>query len=111
METRTDAERYFKAEALKLSEEVMKTRWRLLEAGSGIPRGFLAVMIFWLAVTFASFGLYAPRNATVISSAVHLCVVGGAGAVSDQSSSTARSAAYIRISPAPVRFVLENSGK
>ena len=24
-------------------------------------------MIFWLSVTFASFGLYAPRNATVVA--------------------------------------------
>ena len=34
---------------------------------STVPRAFLAVVIFWLTATFASFGLYAPRNGTVLS--------------------------------------------
>jgi hypothetical protein len=67
----TDAQRWFKAEALKLSEEVVKARWRVLGSGSTVPFPFLVVVISWLTVTFASFGLYAPRNATVV---VVLCV-------------------------------------
>jgi hypothetical protein len=67
----TDAQRWFKSEALKLSEEVVKTRWRVLGSGSTVPFPFLVVVISWLTVTFASFGLYAPRNATVV---VVLCV-------------------------------------
>jgi hypothetical protein len=35
-------------------------------AAGSVPRPFLGVVIFWLTVTFASFGLYAPRNATVL---------------------------------------------
>jgi hypothetical protein len=64
----TDAQRWFKAEALKLSDEILKTRWRILGSrGGSIPRPFLVVVVFWLTVTFASFGLYAPRNATVVA--------------------------------------------
>jgi hypothetical protein len=64
----TDAQRWFKSEALKLSEEVVKTRWRILGTNAGsVPRSFLVVVIFWLTVTFTSFGLYAPRNATVLT--------------------------------------------
>jgi hypothetical protein len=64
----TDAQRWLKTEALKLSEEVVKTRWRVLGAAAGsVPRPFLVVVIFWLTVTFASFGLYAPRNATIVA--------------------------------------------
>jgi hypothetical protein len=63
-----DSQRWFKAEALKLCEEVLRTRSRLLGSASGsVPRTFLTVVIFWLTMTFASFGLYAPRNATVVS--------------------------------------------
>ncbi|MGH9148280.1 MAG: hypothetical protein ACRD1Q_16335 [Vicinamibacterales bacterium] len=63
-----DEQRWFKSEALKLSEEVVKTRWRILgTAGGSVPRAFLVVVIFWLTVTFASFGLYAPRNATIVA--------------------------------------------
>ena len=67
----TDTQRWFKSEALKLSEEIVKTRWRVLGSGSTVPFPFLVVVISWLTVTFASFGLYAPRNATVV---VVLCV-------------------------------------
>jgi hypothetical protein len=35
-------------------------------SGSSIPFAFLVVLVFWLSMIFASFGLFAPRNATVI---------------------------------------------
>jgi hypothetical protein len=63
----TEEQRWFKSEALKLSEEVVKARWRVLGSGGGVPFPFLVVVIAWLTVTFASFGLYAPRNATVVA--------------------------------------------
>ena len=63
----TESQRWFKSEALKLSEEIVKTRWRVLGSGGAVPFPFLVVVISWLTVTFASFGLYAPRNATVVS--------------------------------------------
>jgi hypothetical protein len=64
----TDEQRWFKAESLKLTEEVLRTRWRLLGSAAGsVPRTFLIVVIFWLSMTFSSFGLSAPRNATVVT--------------------------------------------
>jgi hypothetical protein len=63
----TDTQRWFKSEALKLAEEVVKARWRVLGSGGTVPFPFLVVVISWLTVTFASFGLYAPRNATVVA--------------------------------------------
>src|SRR5262245_20132205 len=62
----TEAQRWFKAEALRMSQEILKVRWRLLSSSEAIPRTFVFVVIFWLTMTFASFGLYAPRNATVL---------------------------------------------
>jgi hypothetical protein len=109
-ETRTDAERFYKSEALKLSEDVMKTRWRLLAATSSIPRGFLGVVIFWLAVTFTSFGLYAPRNATVIS-ALFVAALSVALALFLIVELDGAFDGYIRISPEPLRFVLQELGK
>jgi len=47
-----DAQRWVKGEALKLTEEVVKTRWRVLgTSGGSVPRPFLVVVIFWLTVT------------------------------------------------------------
>jgi hypothetical protein len=44
-------------------ERLMQTRWRVIEeTGSSISTPFYVVLVFWLAVVFASFGLNAPRN-------------------------------------------------
>jgi hypothetical protein len=45
-------------------ERLMQARWKLIEeTGSSISTPFYIVLVFWLAVVFASFGLNAPRNA------------------------------------------------
>ena len=36
-------------------------------SGASVPAPFLAVLLFWLTITFASFGLFAPRNAMVVT--------------------------------------------
>ena len=49
--------------------DVGRTRLLLFEhLGASIPVPFLVVLVFWLCIIFASFGLFAPRNATVIAS-------------------------------------------
>ena len=45
----------------------MKTRWRFLAFRGSVPLPFLIVVIFWLTVTIAGFGLYAPRSATIVA--------------------------------------------
>jgi hypothetical protein len=37
---------------------------------TSIPKPFLAILVFWLTITFASFGLFAPRNLTVLTALV-----------------------------------------
>ena len=105
-----DTERFFKGEALKLSEDVMKARWRLLAIGSSIPRGILAVVIFWLAVTFASFGLYAPRNATVVG-VLLIAALSVALAMFLIVELDGPYDGFIKVSSSPIRFALDNFGK
>jgi len=63
-----ETRRWFKTEALKLSEEILKARWRTLDAQEGsISAVFLTAVICWLTVTFVSFGLYGRPNATVLA--------------------------------------------
>ena len=47
----------------------MGTTIRLLhqQAGGSLSWPFFVVLVFWLVVLFAGFGLYARRNATVIA--------------------------------------------
>jgi hypothetical protein len=68
LEPRDDAQRALQSRALDLSEALLKTRWLALAAiESSVPLPFLVILLFWLTITFASFGLFAPRNGTVIA--------------------------------------------
>jgi hypothetical protein len=106
----TDAQRWFKTEALRMSQEVLKVRWRLLSSGEAIPRMFVAVVIFWLTVTFASFGLYAPRNATVLG-VLFVAALSVAAAVFLILELDGPFDGVIRVSGEPLRFALANLGK
>ena len=58
-----------------------RTRVLLFEnLGTSIPVAFLVVLVFWLCVIFASFGLFAPPNGTVIV-VLCVCALSVAGAI------------------------------
>jgi hypothetical protein len=64
---RDDSQRSLQSRALDLAESLLQTKW-LVYAGGGtsVPLPFLVILLLWLTITFASFGLLAPRNATVL---------------------------------------------
>jgi hypothetical protein len=63
-----DVQRALQARAVDLVEQILDTRWIVLTStNTPVPTAFIVIMLFWLAVTFASFGLFAPRNRTVIA--------------------------------------------
>ena len=70
----SDAQRFLQSQALTMVLDLGRTRVLLFEQlDSSIPVPFLIVLVFWLAIIFASFGLFASPNATVIAafSSVH----------------------------------------
>ena len=76
-----DLHRAIREEAVDLIKSVGKTRWQLVsEEGSSIPMPFLAVLVFWLTILFTSFGLFAPKNATVVAAFV-VCALSVSGAI------------------------------
>jgi len=105
-----DNQRWFKSEALKLSQEIVKARWRVLESGGGsVPVPFLVVVIFWLTVTFASFGLYAPRNATVVA-VFFVAAVSVAAAVFLVLELDGPLDGFIKVSSKPMEYVVSQLG-
>src|SRR5262245_25322838 len=106
----TDSQKWFKSEALKITEEVLRTRWRIVgSTGGSVSRTFLYMVIFWLSMTFASFGLGAPRNATV--AAVYLIAAFSvAAAVFLILELDGPFEGIVKISPAPIQYTLKNLG-
>lgn len=76
-----ERQRYLRTLCLTLSSNLIYERWALeQQAGHSIPGPFLILLIFWLAIVFASFGLFAPANATTIV-ALFLCSVAVSGGI------------------------------
>lgn len=64
---KTEAQRWLRSSALEAIGNIEKGRWFILHQTNGsIQWPFLAILVFWFAIIFLSFGLYAPPNATVL---------------------------------------------
>jgi len=108
---RDEAQRSLKAEALRLGLEIGRARWLLLEQkGGSIPLPFLAVLTFWLAMIFTSFGIFAPANATVIATML-VCALSISGAIFLVLELDTPFGGLIHISSAPLRDTLALLGQ
>ena len=68
LKPRDDSQRALHSRALDITEALLKARWLVLAAiEPSVPVPFLVILLFWLTITFASFGMFAPRNATVLT--------------------------------------------
>jgi hypothetical protein len=70
--------------ALNINEDLLKSRWLMfggVSVSTIVP--FLVALVFWLTVIFMSFGLFAPRNATVIA-VIFLCALSVSSVVFQQ---------------------------
>jgi hypothetical protein len=77
----SEAQRSLQAAALKTGGDIAQARWLLFaQKGSSIPVPFLVVLVFWLAILFASFSLFARPNATVVATLL-ICALSVASAV------------------------------
>jgi hypothetical protein len=73
-----DKQRSLQAQALSFATSIGQTRWLMYEQSAiSVPFPLLVVLVFWLVLTFISFGLFAPGNVTVF-----ICLVVSALAVS-----------------------------
>lgn len=69
-------------EVLETLVDLQRTRWLVYQqfGQPTVPPPFLAALAVWLGLIFASFGLYAPRNSTVLAVFL-ICALSGAGAI------------------------------
>ena len=106
-----DVQRTFQSQASGMAVDLGKLRWLMFEQGTiGISWPLLAVLVFWLAIVFASFGLFAPPNATVIVT-LFLCALSVSGAIFLILEMYTPYQGLIQISSAPLRDALAHLGQ
>jgi len=105
-------QRLLKSQALTITLNLRQTRWLEVEQreGSSIPKAVLAVLIFWLAIIFVSFGLFAPPNSTVLA-VLFVCVLSVSGAIFLILELDRPFEGLIRIPSAPLRDALMRLGQ
>jgi hypothetical protein len=99
-----DSQHWLKQRALQFIDDIAETRWTLAlrQNVDPVPVPFLVTLVFWLTLLFGSFGLFAPRNPTVIAilGLCALAVSSGVGLVIDM---TDPFNGFVRVSSLPMQ--------
>jgi Protein of unknown function (DUF4239) len=100
-----------KAQALTAVMGLTQTRWLMYEQGANsVSKPMLLILVFWLTAIFISFGLFAPRNATVVAS-LFVAGLSVSGAILLILEMYAPFGGLIEISSAPLRDTLTRLGQ
>jgi hypothetical protein len=95
-------DQWWLSQAMTLAGKIGETRWLLTQQiGQGTPKAFVALLVFWLTLLFASFGLFAPRN-LISGVTLTLCAIAVAGAVGMILELEKGFGGLVRISPQPM---------
>jgi hypothetical protein len=101
-----ETHRWLRSQALTLSDGLLQARWLLAQQpSSGIPLPFLILLIFWLTIVFASFGVFAPRNATAVA-VLCLCSMAVSGGIAMILELDSPFSGLVRVSAEPMRQAL-----
>jgi hypothetical protein len=96
-------DQWWLGQAMALAGKIGDTGFLLVsqQVGQGTPKAFVALLVFWLALLFASFGLFAPANFTsvVILTLSALAVAGAVGMFLELEKGFGR---LVHISPQPM---------
>lgn len=107
----SEAQRALHQRALQLSGDLAEARWIRTESEvGGFPTPFLAVLIMWFTLLFASFGLLAPGNGTVVAT-LFICALSVSAALVLIIDMDHPHLGFIRVSDEPFRWAIERIGK
>jgi hypothetical protein len=108
----TETQRALQAQALAIASDLARARLLLVaqQETARISGVFLVVLVSWLVALFASFGLFAPRNATVVA-ALLISAFSVSGAIFLILELDQPFAGVIQISSAPMRDAFVHLGE
>jgi hypothetical protein len=108
---RNDMQRLLQSEALARSRDLAVTRWILFQPGQGaIPTPFMAVLVLWLGMLFAGFGLVSASNRTAIAT-LFVCALSVSGATFLIEDLAHPLEGFMQISLEPARIALSHPGE
>ncbi len=111
LKPQNDTQRDVQVRVQALAHELLLSRWLQLEqAQTTLPMPFLIILLFWLTLLYTSFGLLAPRNATVIT-VMFLGALALATAIFLIVEMSRPLAGAIKVSSAPMLKALEHLGR
>jgi hypothetical protein len=107
----TDVQKAIQSRALSLYYNVTDERWGMaVQSASTAQTVFLVLLIFWLTVMFASFGMFAPGNGTAVFFLL-LCAMSFSGAIYIVLEMNGPFSGLITISSEPMREALARMGQ
>ncbi len=108
---KNDLQKSLLAQASQIGSDVLQTRLLLMEGQQNtLPASFLVLLIFWLTGLFISFGLFAPRNGTVLA-VLLICALSVSSAIFLILEMNRPLDGFIKASNAPLRKAVELIGK
>jgi len=108
---KNEAQRAALARAQQISNEIVTGRWFLIMQREGsISVALLVIMVFWLCVIFAAWGVFSPRNLVVVVAllASSLSVAGATFLILELDSPFT---GVIRVSPVPIQRAIAHLGQ
>lgn len=107
----SDVQKELRNRALAEAFDIGRTSLLLFgNLGSAIPTPFLVALVFWLCIIFASYGLFAPRNTTVIA-VLGLCALSVSVAIFLILELDRPVGGLLQVSGAPLRDALAHIGR
>ena len=107
----SDGQRSAQSRARDLTNDMLQARWLLIEQQQvGLPVALLVVLVLWLAILYGSFGLFAPRNATVIL-VLFVCALSASAALFLIVEMNSPLDGIIKVSRGPMVKALEQLGR
>jgi len=105
---KNEAQQELRTRAIQLSDEIASSRWFLIIQREGtISLPLLVIMVFWLCVIFAAWGVFSPRNLVVVVAllAASLSVSGATFLILEMDTPLS---GWIRVSTIPIQKAIEH---
>ncbi|SRR6266498_425154 len=107
---KNEAQKELQSRAIQISHDIVSSRWFLIIQREGtISVPLVVIMVFWLSVIFAAWGVFSPRNLVVVVAllAASLSVSGATFLILELDTPLT---GWIRVSPVPIQRAISHLG-